>query len=68
MITEFMTLQSMTDVRQWASDITENWGGNAEQNTNAMAQAIRENMPNWGCVKSELNWNAIERRAYEILG
>lgn len=68
MITEFMTLQSMTDVRQWASDITENWEGDAEQNTNAMAQAIHENMPNWGCVKSELNWNAIERRAYEILG
>ena len=67
MITEFMQLTSMQDVRQWALDITEGWMGDADRNTDAMAQAIRELMPGWGCRKSDLDWDAIEKRAYEIL-
>lgn len=67
MITEFMKLTSTRDERQWASDITENWAGDADENTNAMAQAINELKPGWGCTKSDLDWDAVERRAYEIL-
>jgi hypothetical protein len=68
MITEYMTLTTTRDERQWASDITEGWEGDADANTDAMAQAIHELKPGWGCTKAELDWDAIERRAYEILG
>ena len=68
MITKFMTLTTASDIRQWASDITEGWMGDVDANTDAMAHAISELMPGWGCTKADLDWEAVERRAYEILG
>ena len=67
MITDHMKLESMRDISQWASDIVERWEGDYIANHSAMMQAIRESMPGWGCVRDDLDWETVERRAIEIL-
>ena len=67
MITESMELQSMLDVRQWAETIVEGYAGDYQQNVNAMTYAIKAVMPEWGCTKSEIDWDAVERIFNELL-
>lgn len=61
MITESMELRSMLDVRQWASEIVECYAGNYDNNVATMSRAIRDVMPGWGCTKSEIDWDKVER-------
>lgn len=67
MITEHMQLTSMTDVRQWAGDIVESWEGDYDRNVEAMSRAINDLKPQWGCVHADIDWDAVEQRAYALL-